>query len=349
MKYRKIFYTFSTTLMLLSVASLWFFGLNLGIDFKGGSLMELRFQEDAEGVLYTPTKDEIRGVLSDLELGALQIQETSTDSVFLRFNDVDEETHLVILVRIGSIGPSVGTSPDGQIDSSAENEGLTEVNITDEGVLELELDEEAFQRITGQRVAAQGSLIEERFESIGPVIGRETIRKSLQAIVLVLILVVGYIAWAFRKISHPIGSVKYGLSALVALFHDILITMGAFSILSHFSGAEVGVPFVAALLTILGYSVNDTIVIFDRIRENLSKVRSNISFEDIVSRSARESLVRSVNSSATTLFVLTAILLFGGATLYSFILTLIIGISIGTYSSLAVASPLLVSLARGKS
>lgn len=347
MRYRKIYYSFSTVLIVASIASLWFFGLDLGIDFKGGSLMELRFQEDTEGVLYTPTKSEIRGALSDLEIGDLRIQETSTDSIFLRFSDVDEETHLVILERIGSIGPSMDKSSDGQIDSSAENE-VTEANITDDGVLELELDEEAFQRITGQRVTAQGSLIEERFESIGPVIGRETIRKSLQAIVLVLILVVGYIAWAFRKISYPIGSVKYGLSALVALFHDILITMGAFSILSHLSGAEVGVPFVAALLTILGYSVNDTIVIFDRIRENLSKVRSSVSFEDIVSKSARESLVRSVNSSLTTIFVLTAILLFGGATLYSFVLTLIIGISIGTYSSLAVASPLLVSFARRK-
>ena len=122
--------------------------------------------------------------------------------------------------------------------------------------------------------------------------------------------------------------------------------VGAFSFISHFTSAEIGVPFVAALLTILGYSVNDTIVIFDRIRENLLKSSTKSSFEDIISKSVRESLVRSLNSSLTTLFVLFAIFVFGGATLQSFVLVLIIGIAIGTYSSIAIASPLLISWSR---
>lgn len=308
--------------------------------------MEVSFQEDERGVLYIPTKEEIEGALFDLELGNLQIQEVSGNAMFLRFSDVDEETHQAVLMRIRAIGREPMGTPE---ESSGVQDVFSESNLTEEGVLEIELSEEAFERITGQRVVRIEPVVEERFESIGPVIGRETIRKSLQAVVLVLVLIVGYIAWAFRKISYPLGSFKYGLVALAALFHDIVITVGAFALFSHFTGAEIGVPFVAALLTILGYSVNDTIVIFDRIRENLSKFGSSVSFEEIVSRSVRESMVRSLNSSLTTLFVLFAILFFGGQTLYTFVLLLIIGISVGTYSSLAFASPLLVSWARFKS
>ena len=193
------------------------------------------------------------------------------------------------------------------------------------------------------------SATEERFDSIGPTIGAETARKSLQAIGLVIVMIVGYVAWAFRGIKYPLNSFKWGLVALVALFHDILITIGVFAVFAHFSGQEVGVPFIAALLTILGYSVNDTIVVFDRIRENLLRFGKEMDFAQLADKSVRETIVRSLNVSLTTLFVLTAVLFLGGATIQGFVFALIVGISVGTYSSLALASPMLVSWANRKS
>lgn len=185
------------------------------------------------------------------------------------------------------------------------------------------------------------TLEEKRYDSVGPVIGDELKRRTLWAIFLSLFAIVVYIAWAFRKVSWPIASWKYGLVAIAALFHDLLIVLGIFSILGRFAHIEVGVPFVAALMTILGYSVNDTIVIFDRIRENLIKV-SKEHFEEIIDRSVRQSYIRSINTALTTMIVLAAIFFFGGETIRDFVLALIIGIFFGTYSSIFIASPLLV-------
>lgn len=210
-----------------------------------------------------------------------------------------------------------------------------------------EIDEETHEQLLARIGELEGvNVREERFESVGPIIGRETRNKSLQAIGLVLVMIVAYIAWAFRKISYPIGSWKYGIVALVTLFHDVVIAVGLTALIGSFLGWEVGVPFIAALLTIVGYSVNDTIVVFDRVRENLHTGARTESFEDLVGRSVRETLVRSLNTSATTLFVLAAILVFGGASVQQFVSVLMIGIAIGTYSSVALASPLLVSWAQ---
>ena len=162
-------------------------------------------------------------------------------------------------------------------------------------------------------------------------------------------MIVLYVAFAFRKLSFPIKSWWYGIIALVTLFHDVLIALGIFSVYLYISGGEIGVPFIAAVLTILGYSVNDTIVVFDRVRENLLKLGGRLGFDNIVARSVKDSLVRSVNTSLTTLFVLLAIFFFGGATIKDFVLVLIIGIVIGTYSSLAIAAPLLASWVRLRS
>ena len=185
-------------------------------------------------------------------------------------------------------------------------------------------------------------LVEQRFESIGPIIGSETTRNSLYAIIAVAVAIVAYIAFAFRRLSYPLASWKYGIITLVALCHDILITFGVVAAFVHFTGQDVGVPFVAALLTVLGYSVNDTIVVFDRVRENMRKATAQTNFADVVDKSTRETIVRSLNSSLTTLLVLAAILIFGGASLALFMVALITGVAIGTYSSLAIASPLVV-------
>ena len=210
-----------------------------------------------------------------------------------------------------------------------------------------EVDEQTHQEIIAKiSETSESDLVEEQFQSVGPVIGQETVEKSYQAIALVLIMIVVYVAWAFRKISYPIGSTRYGLIALVTLFHDVVITVGFFAVFTHIMGTEIGVPFVAALLTIVGYSVNDTIVIFDRVRENLGRIGGQKDFEELVSDSVKENIVRSLNTSLTTLFVLLAIFFFGGATIHNFVFTLIIGIAIGTYSSLFLASPLLISWAK---
>ena len=187
----------------------------------------------------------------------------------------------------------------------------------------------------------QTNLEEVRFESIGPSIGKELRTQTAYAISITLIAIIAYIAWAFRKVSWPIKSWKYGVIAVVALFHDIIITMGLFSFLGHFYNVDVGLPFVAALLTILGYSVNDTIVMFDRIRENIGRL-SHSDFLGLVNRSINETLSRSINTTFTTLLALIAIFFWGGVTIKYFALAMICGIFFGSYSSIFVASPLLV-------
>ena len=179
------------------------------------------------------------------------------------------------------------------------------------------------------------------FEKIGAAIGQETKKKALKAIILAIIAIIIYIAFAFRQISRPVKSWEYGLAAVIALCHDVLIPIGVFAFLGHFMKVPFTVPILTALLTILGYSVNDTVVVFDRIRENLLKQRGG-SFEEIVDQSLNQTLVRSINTSLTTLIVLFAIFFFGGITLKYFALALIIGIASGTYSSIFLASPLVV-------
>jgi preprotein translocase subunit SecF len=167
--------------------------------------------------------------------------------------------------------------------------------------------------------------------------------KSLNAIAVAIVVIMGYIAWAFRKVSRPVESWKYGLGAVIALIHDVLITAGVFSVLGHFYGIEVGIPFIAALLTVLGFSVHDTIVVFDRTRENLIKGSNKDAFPDVVNRSLNETMVRSINTSLTVIITLLAIYIFGGASIKYFALALLVGVTFGTYSSIFVASALLVT------
>ena len=167
--------------------------------------------------------------------------------------------------------------------------------------------------------------------------------KSLNAIFFAIVVIMTYIAWAFRKVSRPVESWKYGAGAVIALIHDVLITAGIFSLLGHFYGIEVGIPFIAALLTILGFSVHDTIVVYDRTRENLLKGSSKIPFPDVVNKSLNETLVRSLNTSLTVIITLLSIYLFGGESIKYFALALLVGVTFGTYSSIFVASALLVT------
>lgn len=183
---------------------------------------------------------------------------------------------------------------------------------------------------------------ERAFESIGPTIGVELRNRSLQAIAFVLGAIILYVAWAFRKVSRPVKSWKYGTIAVIALFHDLTIPTGIFAVLGKFYDVEIDTLFVTAMLTVLGFSVHDTIVVFDRIRENLSR-KGSTNFEATVNASVNETITRSINTSLTALLVLLAVFFFGGESIKYFALTLILGIIFGTYSSIFIASPLLVS------
>ncbi|MEK7123650.1 MAG: protein translocase subunit SecF, partial [Patescibacteria group bacterium] len=204
-----------------------------------------------------------------------------------------------------------------------------------------EIDEAIHQKVVST-INEKWQMEEKRFESIGPTIGAELKRKAIFAIILAAALIILYIAWAFRKVSWPVSSWKYGVCAILALIHDVTIPTGVFSLLGHYRGVEVDGLFITALLTILGFSVHDTIVVFDRVRENLKNAPKE-RFEDTVSASVNQTIGRSINTSLTVLLVLSAIYFFGGETIKNFALALILGVSAGTYSSIFIASPLLVS------
>ena len=190
-----------------------------------------------------------------------------------------------------------------------------------------------------------GSMQEDQFTTIGPTIGAELLQKAWIAIVLVVLCTIIFIAWAFRGVSKPVQSWKYGIVAIVTLLHDILVPAGLFAVLGRFVGAEVDALFIVALLTILGISINDTIVVFDRIRENLrinEDKGKREEFEEVVGRSITQTIARSINTSLTVVIVLAALYFLGPVVTKNFALTLIVGMIAGTYSSIFLASPLLV-------
>lgn len=187
-----------------------------------------------------------------------------------------------------------------------------------------------------------GDLREDNFSSIGPAIGSELRRKALWAIFIVMLGISLYIAFAFRKVSEPVKSWKYGIVTLVTLFHDVSIPAGLLALLGKWKGVEIDTNFIVALLVVMGFSVHDTIVVFDRIRENLLKKRGrNQNLGDIINWSVRETFARSVNTSLTLILVLFALIVFGPPALFYFVLTILVGTIFGTYSSIFVASPLL--------
>lgn len=302
---RKYFYALSGLLILVSILSLIAWGLKPGIDFTGGSLMEISFAGDR------PSVQEVSQSLSELDLGEIRIQPAGQSDFILRFKDIDEVKHQQILDTLrDSLAPQIGI----------------EQQTSDGLVIE----------------AGTDLITEQRFESVGPIIGQELRQKTWLAILLAVAMIIAYIAYAFRKVSKPVASWKFGVAAILALIHDILIVTGLFSLLGYFIGAEVDSLFITALLTILGFSVHDTIVVFDRTRENLAKHYSG-DFERVVNDSINQTITRSINTSFTTLLVLLMLYFFGGATIANFVLALIAGVIIGTYSSIFIASPIIVS------
>jgi preprotein translocase subunit SecF len=288
-KNRKIFYWFSAVMVGFSVFAVLFWGIRFGIDFTGGSILEINFTEQKLD------KDTVAGQLNDFNknhenmLGAFSLRETGERGYILRTAEIDNDQKENLLLSINGL-----------------------------------------------------SAVEEiRFNTVGPVLGSELKSKALFAIFLVVLAVVIFIAYAFRQVSKPVSSWNYGFVAILALIHDILMPLGLFAVLGQFAGIEVDTLFVVAILVVLGYSINDTIVVFDRIRENLlnypDKKRAE-QFESVVGKSLNQTLIRSINTSLTTLIALLAIFFLGGESTKYFSLALIAGIVSGTYSSIFLAS-----------
>ena len=284
-KYRKVFYTFSSAVVIDSIAVLAMWGLNLGIDFTGGTLWEIEFSK------IMPTSFELNSVLTAQGLEASAVQPAGDKGYILRFRPLDESQHQSALSAI--------KDKFGEVD-------------------------------------------ELRFEAIGPSIGKELRDKAIYAMVLSMAAVVVYIAIAFRKVEKVVSSWVYGGLVILAMLHDVLLPLGVFAALGKFLNVEITGAFVAAILTVAGYSINDTIVVFDRIRENLRR-HTHDEFGALVGASVRQTLARSINTTLTTVLALIAIYFFGGASTKHFALALIIGIVSGAYSSIFLASPLLVS------
>lgn len=294
-KNRRIFYIISLVLILISIVSLFVWKLELGIDFKGGSVIEVRYTEtlpDANMI-----EANMANLASEISLGNYVLQSVG-------------ETDYSIKSRL------VTDIERQQIQDAFSNNGALQIDL-------------------------------KKMNSVGPLIGKEAAQKAIISIVLVVLSIILFITFTFRGVSKPVQSWKYGLMAIVALAHDIIIPIGVFSILGHYLGYEVDTLFVTALLVILGFSIHDTIVVYDRIRENLShsnKERDGKNFETIVGESVKQTFVRSINTSMTTILALFVLYFLGPEATKHFSLALIIGVGVGTYSSIFIASALLVTI-----
>jgi preprotein translocase subunit SecF len=307
-KYRPIFYIFSGILVAGSIIAMLVWGLNSSIDFKGGSLLEVSYTNGR------PSQDVVVSAVAPLNLSASVIPSASNEYDIRTITLTDDQKNSLISVLTALEPASTSTMPI-MIGST-----------------------------TATATISSPSMQVDGFNTIGPVLGAEAAWKSIVAVVLVILAIVLFIAWAFRKVSEPVSSWKYGIVAIIDLVHNIVIPLGVFAVLGHFYGYEVDTLFVTSLLVILGFSVHDTIVVFDRIRENLRVMPGSKPFSEIVGTSINQTFVRSINTSLTTLFALAVLYFVGGASTQHFSLSLIIGIAAGTYASICLGSPLLVTL-----
>lgn len=233
-----------------------------------------------------------------------------------------------------------------KITSYPEARGVTVTTAEGESfiVRVLPISEGEYKEISKKLETDFGTYTEKQFQSVGPSVSKDLTRKAITAVVIATLLIILYLAYSFRGVSHPVSSWRFGLVAAVALLHDLLISIGVFAILAHYFNYEVDSSFITAMLTIMGFSVHDTIVVFDRIRENLTKnrVATAAEFEQVADDSLSETLNRSIATSLTVIFTLSALAILGGESIRGFVVTLLVGIFIGTYSSIFTATPLLV-------
>lgn len=281
----KYWFVLSGSLMALSVVFIIIFGLRLGIDYKGGTILEFKSNN--------PSREAIsEEVVKSLSISSYQIKESGDENVQLKLPVLENDQHVKL------------------------NEKLKE---------------------------QLGDFTETSYDTVGATISKDLINKSILAVILASLGIIFYIAFAFRKVPKPLSSWKFGASAVIAVIHDLLITTGVVAVVGHFAPwMEVDALFITALLTIMGFSVHDTIVVYDRLRENFIK-NPHQGIEETTEESVNQTLVRSINTSLTVIIVLLALFLLGGTSIKHFVLTLIIGIFFGTYSSIFVAAAILVA------
>lgn len=286
--HRKIYLTISAIIVIAGLFLVFNFGFKEGIDFKGGTLWQIKLDENT-----TPAEVEELFTTQIPEAGEIKVNTDITNDAFLiRFQPISEPDHQKFLGVIKTKYPTAS---------------------------------------------------ELSFQSIGPSIGAQLKKNAMIAVILAIIAVSLYIAFAFRKVSRPISSWKYGIVTMATLLHDIIVPAGLIAYLGSTShGAEIDSNFVVALLVIMGFSVHDTIVVFDRIRENLLHNRGKMEFGETINQSVNQTMARSINTSLTLIIVLLVMFFAGPINLKYFILTLLVGVTTGVYSSIFVASPLLL-------
>jgi len=284
--YRKVFYTISAILVIGSIVAMLVYGFNLGIDFKGGSLLEISYPDGR------PDLTAVNNALAPLHVED-SVRSTGDNGYIIRMKSLTEPERVSVM-------------------SALSFNNTKKIN-------------------------------QKRFDSIGALLGVEAAKKAVTSIILVILAIVIFIAFAFRHVSEPVSSWKYGVVAVIALIHDVIVPTGIFVILGHFKGFEMDTLFVTALLVILGFSVHDTIVVFDRVRENL-KIHKNQHFATTVGESISQTFTRSINTSLTVVLSLLVLYFVGGEATRNFTLVLLIGIIAGTYSSIFLGSPLLVTI-----
>ena len=289
-QHRTLFFWITGAILGAAIGSIAYFGLPLGIDFTGGSLMHVKYTNGA------PSLTDIEKQVLTVPLGAVSVRSAGEDAVSIRTRSMTPAEHEAVFAAISS------------------NNAVTELSYT----------------------------------SVGPALGTEFAHKALWATAAVVFVIALYIAFAFRKVSRPISSWYYGFAVIIILVHDLIIPAGFFAALTHYTNAQVDALFITALLALLGYSVNDTIIIYDRVRENLMKSEKmglKESFEDTIGKSISETMTRSLNMSLTVVLALGALVLFGAKATQDFSLVMLIGVISGTYSSILLAAPLLVPIA----
>jgi preprotein translocase subunit SecF len=281
-KRRYLYFAISLIVIIPGIAALLVWGLPAGIDFTGGSLIELHFNSPL------PETDSVLDILSGYGFSDAKVQTAGSDKLMIRTKAMDEGTLTSIMTEIKT-----------------------------RFTADIELD---------------------RFESVGPTIGKEVALRAAGAVGLAALGILIYITYAFRGVDHAF---RYGVAAILAMLHDVIVVLGVEAILGHYLGWEADSLFLTALLTVIGFSVHDSIVVFDRIREN-ERIHRKQPYETVVNMSIVQTMARSINTQLTVMFTLLSLVLFGGSTIRHFVLILLIGVFSGTYSSIFNASPILV-------
>ena len=307
-KNSKFWLAASAVIGAISIIVIPLFGFNWGMDFTGGTSMEIKFSQEVTSEELTSAMTEI-----DTELDT----ETGTESVLVVDQEQSDEP-----VELGT--PIIVKTNDGSYIIKIKH-----------------ISEETHNYIISALENRFGELEEPKFTTIGPTIGETLKKKAIIAIFIALVMIVMYIGFAFRKVPRKVGAFRFGICAIIALVHDLLLVIGLFVVLGKFANVEIDALFITALLTILGFSVHDTIVVFDRIRENLRK-GLYATFAETTDAALNQTLARSVNTSLATLITIVSLLIFGADSIFYFVLALTVGIISGTYSSIFIASPLLV-------